>query len=119
MFNNIYDEFLLMTIAINLLVVVFMLSIVFMYSRYKLKTSFNKTLGLGDVLLFLALAFSFASVSFIVLFVFGLVFSLILHLILKQKSKLQTVPLAGYLSLFFAISYLAYWTGFLPTLYIL
>ena len=77
------------------------------------------TFGLGDLLLFIALAFTFASVSFIILFVFGLLFSLILHLLFKNKSKLKTVPLAGYLSLFFLVAYLSHWFGLLPTLYIL
>lgn len=79
----------------------------------------KNTFGLGDILLFVALAFTFASMSFIIFFIFGLVFSLLLHLLLKHKSKLKTVPLAGYLSLFFSVAYISNWLGFLPTLYIL
>ncbi|MEM9680624.1 MAG: hypothetical protein AAF901_09895, partial [Bacteroidota bacterium] len=92
-------------------------AVVLLYSNIKLKTSITKTFGLGDALLFLALAFTFANISFLVLFIFGLVFSLLLHVLLKHYSKFSTVPLAGYLSLFFAITYMAHWMGFLKYLY--
>lgn len=118
-YMNIYQDFLLINITINILFVTFLISVVFLYSKYKLKAKLKDTFGLGDVLLFVALAFTFASVSFIILFIFGLVFSLLLHLLLKHKSKLKTVPLAGYLSIFFSAAYVSHWLGFLPTLYIL
>jgi hypothetical protein len=69
--------------------------------------------------LFFVLAFSFSSISFIILFVFGLIFSLVLHLLLKKKSKHSTVPLAGYLSLFFSIAYVSHWGGILKSVYII
>jgi hypothetical protein len=37
--------------------------------------------------------------------VFSLVFSLVLHLALQYKNKEKTVPLAGYMSLFFGVVY--------------
>lgn len=72
---------------------------------------------MGDALLFFALAFSFSSVSYLILFVFGLLFSLTLHLLFKHKNTHNSVPLAGYLSLFFFLAYLGHWIGFLPYLY--
>jgi len=72
---------------------------------------------MGDALLFFALAFSFSSASYLILFVFGLIFSLTLHLLLKHKSQHKNVPLAGYLSLFFSLAYFGHWIGFLPYLY--
>lgn len=72
---------------------------------------------MGDALLFFALTFSFSSVSYLILFVFGLIFSLTIHLLLKHKSKHKNVPLAGYLSLFFSLAYLGHWIGFFPYLY--
>ena len=105
------------TLIINLVFVLFLILVILIYSKYKLKTTMSQAFGLGDMLLFFALAFTFSSVSFLVLFVFGLVFSLILHLFLKSKSKHKTVPLAGYLSLFFAITYLAHWLGILKSVY--
>lgn len=114
--NTFFDVFYL-TLLINLLFIVALIGVVSLYSWLKLKTSISNTFGLGDGLLFFALAFSFSSVSFFILFVFGLLFSLVLHLVLKKKSKQSTVPLAGYLSLFFAITYLSHWIGILKSVY--
>ena len=118
MYHNIIQQTLLITLSINIGFVLFLLVVVGLYSKIRLKTSIKETFGLGDGFLFLALTFTFSNVTFIVLFVFGMIFSLLLHLALKQKSKIDTVPLAGYLSLFFAIAYGAYWTGFLESVYI-
>ena len=117
LYKNMFSELFYTTISINIGFVLVLLFAVFLYSKIKLKTAITKTFGLGDGLLFLALVFTFSSVSFLILFVFGLVFSLIIHLVLKRNSKFSTVPLAGYLSLFFAITYLSYWFGIINTLY--
>lgn len=117
LYNNTIFEVFKITLIINVTFVSFLIFVVYAYSILKLKTSLNNTFGLGDSLLFFALAFTFSSVSFIVLFVFGLLFSLVMHLVIKHKSKHQTVPLAGYLSLFFALAYVAHWAGVLKTVY--
>ena len=117
LYQNTLPQLFYATIVINLVFVLILMGVIFLYSKLKLKTSISNTFGLGDSLLFFALIFSFSSISFIVLFVFGLIFSLVLHLILKKNSKHQTVPLAGYLSLFFAVAYLAYWMGILNSIY--
>jgi len=116
-YQDILPQLFYVTVVINFAFVLILMGVIFLYSKLKLKTSISNTFGLGDSLLFFALIFSFSSISFIVLFVFGLIFSLVLHLILKKNSKHQTVPLAGYLSLFFAVAYLAYWTGILNSIY--
>lgn len=103
---------------INLAFIGVLIGVVFLYSKLKLQQSLAKTFGLGDGFLFIALAFSFPSINFSVLLVFGLLCALLLHLVLKQKSQHTTVPLAGHLSLFFAIVYLSYWLGIIDTLYI-
>lgn len=117
LYNNVFFELFKTTLIINLVFVLFLILVIFIYSKYKLKTTISKTFGLGDMLLFFALAFTFSSVSFLVLFVFGLVFSLILHLLIKNKSEYKTIPLAGYLSLFFALTYGAHWLGILKSVY--
>lgn len=90
----------------NLLFVCFLLVFCYLYARIKLKKSLlQSVLGLGDILFFIAIAFSFSIVSFFVLFVFSLIFSLILHFALQHKQTEKTVPLAGYMSLFFAVVY--------------
>ncbi len=106
------------TIIVNISVVIFLLIVVFLYARFKLKVPAHTTFGLGDALLFLALTFTFTSLSFIILFVFGLLFSLLIHLVVKRKSNHTTVPLAGYLSLFFIIIYITNWFGGLKNIYL-
>ncbi|WP_217363249.1 hypothetical protein [Winogradskyella undariae] len=115
--QNTWDQLFYTSVSINFSFVSILLLTILIYSKLKLKTSISKTFGLGDGMLFLALIFSFPSVTFIVFLVFGLIFSLLLHLFLKKKSEHQTVPLAGYLSLFFTVAYLAYWSGFLKSVY--
>ena len=117
MFKSLSVAVFVASIITNLLFVFLLLAVVFLYSKFKLKTSIKNTFGLGDGLLFIALAFTFTSVSFLVLFVFGLIFSLVVHLVLKRHSEHKTVPLAGYLSLFFAIVYSVHWLGLTETLY--
>lgn len=92
--------------VLNILFVTFLLTVCFIYLKLK-KISFKNSLGMGDILFFIFISFSFATVSFIVLFVFALVFSLILHFVFQNKNQLKTVPLAGYMSLFFAVVYMA------------
>lgn len=90
----------------NLFFIISLLFFCYLYARIKLKKSLlQSVLGLGDVLFFIGIAFSFSIVSFLVLFVFSLIFSLVLHLALQHKQTEKTVPLAGYMSLFFAAVY--------------
>lgn len=117
LYNSILPELFYLTLLINLLFITILIGVVFLYSKFKLKTTITSTFGLGDGLLFVALAFTFSSISFMVLFVFGLIFSLLIHVIFKNRSIHRTVPLAGYLSLFFMITYLAYWLGITPNIY--
>ena len=119
LYKSMFFELFKTTVIINLAFVSFLILVVYSYSKLKLKTSIAQTFGLGDALLFFALAFTFSSVSFLVLFVFGLVFSLVLHLFLKNRSEHKNVPLAGYLSLFFSIAYVAHWLGILKLVYTL
>lgn len=93
--------------TMNLCFVVLILLVAYFYNLIKLKLKFLKEVfGLGDVLFFAFISFSFATVSFIILFVFSLVFSLLLHEFFKKKSHYISIPLAGYMSLFFGIIYL-------------
>ena len=119
LYKNTVRPVFLWTILINLGVILTLLSTIFLYSKFKLRTSISKTFGLGDALLFLALAFTFSSISFLLLFVFGLLFSLLLHLTVKSRTSNHTVPLAGYLSLFFALAYIGHWLHLVPNPYTL
>jgi len=114
-FETSFELFLYSTL-INSAFILVLLTILYLYAKLKMNLAINKTIGLGDVLLFFALTCSFALISFITLFVFSLVFALLLHLLLS-RDKRNTVALAGYMSLFFAISYLAYWLNIITNLY--
>lgn len=96
----------LINTGFNLLFVIILLLVCYLYATFRLKKNLLKEVfGLGDVLFFVFIAFSFSIVSFFVLFVFSLFFSLLLHFALKHKQTEKTVPLAGYMSLFFGTVY--------------
>jgi len=110
-------ELFLYSILFNSSFILILLSILFLYSKLKMGIHIQEAIGMGDVLLFFALTCTFSLISFITLFVFSLVLSLLLHIVLSKNKPPKTVPLAGYMSLFFAISYLANWTGLITNLY--
>lgn len=88
----------------NLLFVSLILGISFIYLRLR-KLAITAAIGLGDILFFAFITFTFSIVSFLVLFIFSLMFTVILHFVLSSKKEQQTVPLAGYMSLFFLVVY--------------
>lgn len=116
-YQNTMPEVFLLTIAINLGFTAILLIIIYLYSKIKLNRKFSETLGLGDILFFIALALSFATITFITTFVFALVFSLLMHLFLKSKVYKNTVPLAGYMSLFYILVFMGYWLEIINNIY--
>ena len=91
---------------VSLFLIAFVIAISYFYAVTVAKKKFlNESIGSGDLLFFACLPCTFATVSFIVLFVFGLVSSLALHLCLHRQQADATVPLAGYMALFFAVVY--------------
>ena len=93
---------ILLNIATNLTLVLFLLLVCYLYTKLR-KMEFNNSFGLGDVLFFVFISFTFSTISFFVLFIFSLFFSLLLHIVFSQKDREKTVPLAGYMSLFFGV----------------
>ena len=89
----------------NLGFVFLLILVCFVYAKLKLQQPLSEVFGLGDILFFIAIAFSFSMVSFLILFVFALLFSLLLHLVLKRRQTDKTVPLAGNMALFFGVVY--------------
>lgn len=116
-YNGTLPDLFYISVGMNFIFISLLLLIVFLYSKLKLKSNFKDSFGLGDVLLFIGLIFSFSTISFLVIFVFSLLFALLLHLFIKQYTKNQSVPLAGYMSLFFALTYLSHWSGITTSLY--
>jgi hypothetical protein len=96
----------LVNTGFNLIFVFILLLVSYLYAKFRLKKNLLKEVfGLGDVLFFLFITFSFSIVSFYILFIFSLFLSLLLHFILKHRQIEKTVPLAGYMSLFFGTVY--------------
>ena len=106
------------TIGLTLVILV----ILALYIKWRLGSfSFSNAIGLGDILFLFAIAVGFPPVSYITLLAFGLVFALIIHQAISYLSKKpiktdktttqHTVPLAGYLALFFCGILLVHWLG--------
>lgn len=89
-----------MFIGLQLLIV----TILYALKNRRLTNIVNKYIGLGDVLLFIALAVGFSQVSFIIYFLVssftGLLF--VLPFAGKSKHKSHPIPLAGVFSLTFS-----------------
>lgn len=94
-------ELVLWFSATNLLLVSGILLLLFLYTEFVSKKKFlNTSLGLGDILFFYAFSLGFPTLTFVILFVGALLFSLFLFLLLKSVQNMETVPLAGFMSLF-------------------
>lgn len=77
------------------------------YYSFKEKTVVNPIdtfIGLGDIAFFMALTPLFDLKSFILFFILGLLFSLVIHGVSLLFKKIKTIPLAGYLALFLMIN---------------
>ncbi len=117
-YNGTLPELFISASILNLCFVLILILTIFIYARLKLKTNIINVIGIGDVLLFVALAFSFSAISFIVIFLGSLIFSLTIHVSFKHLSNQHpTVPLAGYMSLFFLGAFLIHWSGISVNLY--
>lgn len=116
-FRNSFTEVYATSVLTNVFIVFIIVAILFLYARFKLNLSLHESFGLGDLLFFLAVAVGFPTLSFIVLFSFSLLFSLVLFLITKKQLKNKTVPLAGFQALFLALIFLLNWTFNFVNLY--
>ncbi|GFZ95256.1 general secretion pathway protein [Aquaticitalea lipolytica] len=116
-FKSTLTELFLTSCIINFSFILFLLMVVKVYSKFKLNLKLKDVFGLGDLFLFLALIFSFSSISFIITFIFSLLFSLVLHQFNYSKKNHNNVPLAGYMCLFYLFTYLGYWSGLIDSVY--
>ena len=106
-------------ILINLSLVALILLLIAAYANLMLKKPFLETFGPGDVLMLLALCFSFASGTFVILLSFSLLFSLALYILVQKRSSSDTVPLAGNMSIFYSMVLVVSWVGPIDNLYLL
>lgn len=112
------NSLFLITVGLNFLIMSIILAISYIYAQLKLRVKFfDEAFGIGDLLFFLGLSLAFPTITFVIVLVFSLLFSLGLHLLLSKKSIYKTVPLAGYASLFLMLIYTAHWLGIYDNLY--
>ncbi len=113
-------NFYLLSILVNVLLVSLILLLTKIVMKYIFKRE-NHYLGLGDVFFFFAFALSFPTLTFINFFVFAILFTFVLHLLIKKKhaNNHKTIPLAGFMSIFLIGIYLSYWLGKYPSIYVL
>lgn len=111
-------DFFLLNVLINMAVVGLIFLFSFFYAHLKMKVSFFKeAIGLGDILFYFVLTLAFPTEAFIVVLVFSMIFSLVLHTFVSRKQQNTTVPLAGYASLFLICIYISNWLGIYNNLY--
>lgn len=94
-------ESTMMNALFNMGVLTVELSVTFLYFFVKTKQVrgfINIKLGIGDIWMLFALSFSFSPVFYTLFILTALILSLIFALLGKKN---QTIPLAGYLSLFY------------------
>ncbi|MBL7883526.1 MAG: hypothetical protein JNL69_05625 [Bacteroidia bacterium] len=87
------------------LVQLILLSVYMSIKHKKITNIINTQLGLGDILLWICLSIAFSPTNFILFFISGLCFSLIVYLIFRflKKDSSEEIPLAGLQSLFLTI----------------
>ncbi len=104
--HTIYIDFLY-AILINIGLLIVIVGLLYLYTLIKLrKPFFKEVFGWGDLLFFMALAIGFPTVTFIIIFVFSLIFSLLVWLVIKNRADHNTVPLAGYMSVFLGVVFI-------------
>lgn len=104
----------------NMLLVTGIVLVLFLYTRYIARMQFlNVSFGLGDLLFFYAFALGFPTITFLILFVAAIVFSLIVFVITKRKAANDTIPLAGLMGFFLIVVVLLSFLPSTPSLYII
>lgn len=117
-YQNVEQIHFLYAIGINTGVLIGIMGLLYLYTILKLKRSFFKEVfGTGDLLFFIALAAGFPTITFIVVLVFSLFFSLLVSIIVQKKQEQNTVPLAGYMALFLGTMFIVQWTTNALTMY--
>lgn len=113
-----YPEVYASMVGINLLLLVAFCAVLYLVLTFLLKkVPFKQAIGLADVLVWIALAISFPSITFIVLLAISNIFSLVLHKVIGSQEK--EVPYAGYTAVFLLGIYGAHWLGFYQNLYVI
>lgn len=105
--NYISSDLKLDVIAYNIAFISINIIGLVLYFSFKNKKFINpidRFIGLGDIVFFLAITPLFNLKVFMIFFIFGLLFSLLIHMVFVFFKQKKTIPLAGYFSLFFIIN---------------
>ncbi|TMM52148.1 hypothetical protein FEE95_20895 [Maribacter algarum] len=103
----------------NMLLITGIVLALFVYTKYVAQMKFlNVSFGLGDLLFFYAFALGFPTITFLILFVGAILFSLIVFLVSKGKQEKDTIPLAGLMGSFLIVVTLVSFFPNTPSLYI-
>lgn len=108
----------LASMLINILLLSVILGVVYLYVRFYLRKEFlQQAFGLGDILFLGAFAISFPTISFVIFYLFSVLFSIVMNTLLSRNLVDKTIPLAGFMALFLIGVYLSYWFGFNGSIY--
>lgn len=95
--------------SVSFVFIVAQITVIYLYLVFKTRSwkvdLTNHYLGWGDILFFIAVIPLFDYQSFVFLFLGGMLFTLIGQLILNSFKRSKTVPLAGWLSVFYSLFY--------------
>ncbi|GGX27281.1 hypothetical protein [Aquimarina muelleri] len=83
-------------LVINFIVI----TVYFTIKKTKLLNPFKHYIGIGDLLFLIGVTPMFSFRNYVLFFITGMLFTLIIYAIFKKKYKQDTIPLAGYLSIF-------------------
>nr|WP_299384808.1 hypothetical protein [Allomuricauda sp.] len=75
----------------------------YLLAKYRSKISLLTSIGLGDILFFIAVIPYFSTTNYILFFSTGMLFSILVFTIIKIVSKSELVPLAGLLALYMVL----------------
>lgn len=85
--------------SLFLTIVLIILFIYISLKNKKLVNIFQSHLGFGDVLFLICIIPLFSLRNFILFFIAGMIFSMVMHFLFQKFQKHKTIPLAGYLSI--------------------
>ncbi|AWX45723.1 hypothetical protein HME9304_02750 [Flagellimonas maritima] len=112
-----FDHFVFFALN-NIVLVSCVLALLWTITKFVFKKEFlNVSFGLGDMLFIYAFALGFPTVTFIILFVGSILFSLLAFIILKMFTQAKTVPLAGFMGIFLISVLLLAFLPNTPSLY--
>lgn len=106
-------------IAVNLTLTTYIILLLWAITKFVFKKNFlNVSFGLGDLLLLYVLGLGFPTMTFVILLVGSLLFSVVAFFIMKLWLHAKTVPLAGLMGLFLMATTLLTLIPGTPSLYV-